>query len=100
MGRWVQTKNHIQNSEKRVIVIIQRHHPLQGQRFEVVSESKKHVVIRLGDGSSMRIPRDCTDVDGKAIEKEPVSSAALTSETIRELIELIDAIGRGWSEKE
>jgi hypothetical protein len=48
----------------------------------------------------MRIPRDCTDVDGKAIEKEPVSSAALTSETIRELIELIDAIGRGWSEKE
>ena len=48
----------------------------------------------------MRIPRDWTDVDGKSIEGEPAVSSTLTSEAIRELIELVDAVRCGWSEKE
>ena len=48
----------------------------------------------------MRILRDWTDVDGKSIEGEPAFSATLTSEAIRELIELVDAVRRGWSDKE
>ena len=80
--------------------MVRRHHPLQGQRFEVLIEGKKHLAIRLQDGSSMRILRDWTDVDGKSIEGEPAFSATLTSEAIRELIELVDAVRRGWSDKE
>ena len=99
-GKWSQTKHHFQDSEKRVAVIIRRHHPLQGQKFEVLMEGKNYLAIRLRDGSSMRIPRDWTDVDGKAIEREPAFSATLTSEAIRELIDLVDAVRCGWSDKE
>ena len=42
----------------------------------------------------MRIPRDWTDVDGKEIEREPAFGAKLTSEAIRELIDLVDAVRR------
>ena len=99
MGKWSQTKHHFQDSKKRVAVIIRRHHPLQGQEFEVLIEGKNHLSIRLRDGSSMRIPRDWTDVDGKANEGEPAIGSILTSEAIRELTELVDAVTRGWSDK-
>jgi hypothetical protein len=100
VGKRSQTKHHFQNSEKRVVVIIRRHHPLQGRRFEVLNEGKKHLAIRLEDGSSMRIPRDWTDVDGNPIERELTFGSSLTSEAIRELIELVDAIRQSGSDKE
>lgn len=61
-------------------------------------EGKSYLAIRLRDGSSMKIPRDWTDVDGKANESELAVCSILTSEAIRELIELTDAIRRGWSD--
>ena len=98
-GKWSQTKHHFQNSTRQVTVV-RRHHPLQGEQFEVLIDGKNYLAIRLRDGSSMRIPRDWTDVDGKSIEGEPAFSATLTSEAIRELIELVDAVRQGWSDKE
>jgi len=55
-------------------------------------EGKNYLAIRLRDGSSMKIPRDWTDVDGKAIEGEPALSSILTSEAIRELMKLVDTV--------
>ena len=75
--------------------MVRRHHPLQGEQFEVLINGKNQLAIRLRDGSSMRIPREWTDVDGKAIEGEPAVSSILTSESIRELVELVDAVKRG-----
>ena len=98
MGKWSQTMDHIQNSKRRVVVIVRRHHPLQGREFEVLMEGKNYLAIRLRDGSSMKIPRDWTDVDGKANESEPAIGSILTSEAIRELIELTDAVRRSWSD--
>jgi hypothetical protein len=80
--------------------VVRRYHPLQGEQFEVLIDGKNNLAIRLRDGSSMRIPRDWTDVDGKAIEGKPSVSSILISETVRELIELVDAVRRAWSEKE
>ena len=60
-------------------------------------EGKNYLAIRLRDGSSMKIPREWTDVDGKANESGPAVCSILTSEAIRELIELTDAIRRRWS---
>ncbi len=98
MGGLSQTKHHFQDSKKRVAVV-RRHHPLQGQGFEVLIEGKKHLAIRLRDGTSMRIPRDWTDVDGKSVEGKPAVSSVLTSESIRKLIELVKAVSLGWSDK-
>ena len=61
-------------------------------------EEKNYLAIRLRDGSSMKIPRDWTDVDGKANESEPAVCSILTSEAICELIELTDAVRRSWSD--
>ncbi|MGH8525741.1 MAG: DUF5372 family protein, partial [Gammaproteobacteria bacterium] len=45
------------------ITIIRRHHPLRGQELEVLSAGKVWVVVRLGNGSTAKIPRRWTDAD-------------------------------------
>jgi len=46
------------------VTVTRRHHPLQGQSLAVVSRGRTQIVVRLGDGTSMRMPRGWTDVDG------------------------------------
>ena len=64
-GRLSQTKYYHSNSASKT-TIIRRHHPLINQQLALLSEGKKTVVVRLPDGSSMKILRRWTDVDGIA----------------------------------
>ncbi len=65
MGRQLQTKYSLSNSASNT-TIIRRHHPLINQELAQLSVGKKTVVVRLPDGSSMKILRRWTDVDGIA----------------------------------
>jgi len=65
MGRQSQTKYYLSNSCSKT-TIIRRHHPLINQQLALLSVGKKTVVVRLPDGSSMKILRRWTDVDGIA----------------------------------
>ena len=65
MGRQSQTKYYLSNSSSKT-TIIRRHHPLINQELALLSVGKKTVVVRLPDGSSMKILRPWTDVDGIA----------------------------------
>ena len=65
MGRQSQTKYYLSNSSTKT-TIIRRHHPLINQELALLSVGRKTVVVRLPDGSSMKILRRWTDVDGIA----------------------------------
>ena len=65
MGRQSQTKYYLSNSSSKT-TIIRCHHPLIDQQLALLSVGKKTVVVRLPDGSSMKILRRWTDVDGIA----------------------------------
>jgi hypothetical protein len=38
------------------VTVTRRHHPLQGQSLEVVKRGRTQIVVRLGNGTSMRMP--------------------------------------------
>jgi len=65
MGRQSQTKYYLSKSSTKT-TIIRRHHPLINQQLALLSVGKETVVVRLPDGSSMKILRRWTDVDGIA----------------------------------
>jgi hypothetical protein len=65
MGRLSQTKYYHSNSASKT-TIIRRHHPLIDQQLALLSVARKTVTVRLPDGSSMKILRRWTDVDGIA----------------------------------
>ncbi len=65
MGIQSQTKYSLSNSSTKT-TIIRRHHPLINQKLALLSVGRKTVVVRLPDGSSMKILRRWTDVDGIA----------------------------------
>ncbi|MFC1482499.1 DUF5372 family protein [Myxococcota bacterium] len=69
------------------MVVTRRHHPLRGQRFEVLQCGREQLTVRLKDGTTMRIPRHWTDADGDtpADERESV----WTADSLRRLIELV-----------
>ena len=48
------------------VTVTRRHHPLEGQRFEVVTGGPTQGVVRVADGTSMRLPRAWTDAGGPA----------------------------------
>jgi hypothetical protein len=64
-GRLSQTKYYHSNSSTET-TIIRRHHPLINQQLALLSVGKKTVTVRIPDGSSMKILRRWTDVDGIA----------------------------------
>jgi len=71
---------------------VRRHHPLRGQQLAVVSGSRSQLVVRLADGTSMRMPRAWTDADGPPVQG--VAESIFTVESLREFVELIEVIGR------
>jgi len=73
------------------VTITRPHHPLFGQRLEVVSGGTSAIVVRVGDGTTMRIPRAWTDAGGAA-PNEPTKTV-FSIEALRDLLRLIDAIG-------
>lgn len=76
------------------MTITRRHHPLLGQQFAVLIEGRKQLAIRLPDGTSMRIPRNWTDMDGEPVDEAPSVDMVFTTQALRELIDLIEVIKR------
>lgn len=90
MGKPSQTPycRHFSASE---VTLTRRHHPLEGRRFEVVSGGPTQIVMRLSDGSSMRVPRSWTDADGPP---PGASERVFTIDSLRELVALVEALQR------
>jgi hypothetical protein len=73
------------------VTVTRRHHPLEGQQFDVLMEGKQRLTLRINDGSTMRIPRQWTDADGVDTDQPPVREGIYTTESLRRLFSLIDA---------
>lgn len=74
------------------MTVTRRYHPLHGQQLAVVSGSRKQVVVRLADGTAMRMPRSWTDADGPPAPG--ATEDVFTVEALQELVELVEVIGR------
>jgi len=46
------------------VTVTRRHHPLQGQTLDLVKRGRTQIVVRLDDGTSMRLPRAWSSLDG------------------------------------
>jgi len=91
-GRLSQTAYILRHTPERVKVT-RRHHPLRDRELEVlIEQGKTLLVVRLPDGSAMRIPRAWTDADGGAVPEELSVTGVYTPESLRELIGLVDAL--------
>jgi hypothetical protein len=73
------------------VKLIRRHHPLEGQLLEVVRGGPVQLVVRLGDGTAMRLPRSWTDIDGAPVR---AADSIYTVDSLRELLELVEAFRR------
>ncbi len=73
--------------------ITRRHHPLQGQTFDILQTGRRQLVVRALDGVAMRLPRGWTDADGAPAEtNEP--DAFFSVDAIRALLEIVEALQR------
>jgi hypothetical protein len=59
--------------------------------MEVVLGGPRIIVVRLRDGTSMRVPRAWTDADGRSAEGP---ESIFTVEALHELAMLLDAFAR------
>ena len=75
------------------VTIIRPHHPLRGQRFEVLHTGTRQLVVRALDGVAMRLPREWTDADG-APAAEVGTGAVFSVQAIRALLETVEALRR------
>ena len=73
------------------MTVTRRHHPLQGQALDLVKRGRTQVVVRLGDGTSMRLPRAWTDACGDP--PAPTTETIFTTDALRALLDLVDALG-------
>jgi hypothetical protein len=76
------------------VAITRRHHPLNGQQFEVLQGGKERLTLRMRDGLSMRIPRRWTDADGAPAADRCQGESVFTAESMRRLLELVAAFSR------
>jgi len=91
-GRLSQTAYILRDTPERVKVT-RRHHPLRDRELDVlIQQGKTLLVVRLPDGSTMRIARAWTDADGVAPPEELSVTCIYTPESLRDLIRLVDAL--------
>jgi hypothetical protein len=90
-GKLSHTKYILYNSPSRVKVT-RRHHPLYDQELEVLNADKQVLVVRLADGSPMKMPRAWTDADGAGPAQEPTLLSVFTIETLRDLLHLLGTL--------
>ena len=90
MGRLSQTKYYHSNSASKT-TIIRRHHPLINQQLALLSVARKTVTVRLPDGSSMKILRRWTDVDGIACT-DLNGDSEISVHSLKELLSLFMAV--------
>ncbi len=91
VGRLPQTKYYLSDFPSK-ITVTRRHHPLKGQAPELLSVGKAWVVVRLGDGSSLKLPRGWTDADGGACTTLTGHSQLFCLVGLRELLNLVRAL--------
>ncbi len=91
MGSLSHTKYHLRDFPERVTVT-RPHHPLLNQQLEVLRPGGQWLVVRLPDGTAMKIPRSWTDADGPSAGGALSGSEVFTVEAYRELLALIDAL--------
>ncbi len=90
MGRLSQTKYYHSNFSTKT-TIIRRHHPLINQQLALLSVARKTVTVRLPDGSSMKILRPWTDVDGIACT-DLNGDSEISVQGLKELLSLFMAL--------
>jgi hypothetical protein len=90
-GKLSHTKYILYNSPSRVKVT-RRHHPLYDEELEVLNADKQVLVVRLADGSPMKMPRAWTDADGAARVQESSLLSVFTIEALRELLNLLGTL--------
>ena len=73
------------------VTVIRRHHPLKGKKLEVLKAGKKTIDLRPLNGSPLKMPREWTDADGIPPHQELADETVFTVESLRELLELINA---------
>jgi hypothetical protein len=91
VGKLSHTKYILYNSPSRVKVT-RRHHPLYDQELEVLNAYKQVLVVRLADGSPMKMPRAWTDADGAASVQESSLLSVFTITALRELLNLLGTL--------
>ena len=67
------------------VTLTRRHHPLAGQVLELVLNGPTQLVVRLGDGTTLRVPRAWTDADGTP--PEPTRESVFTVEALRDVLD-------------
>ena len=72
---------------------MRRHHPLEGQVLEILKGGHGDLLVQLGDGSAIRMPRSWTDADGAPVPQS-LPATLVTVSSVRELITLLDALRR------
>lgn len=92
-GRLSQTKYHLRRTPSRVTVI-RNHHPLQGEEFEVLMEGNERIVIRVDDGTSMRIRRRWTNADGDPTDQSLGGNTVFSIDSLRRVIELVEVFAQ------
>ena len=71
--------------------LTRRHHPLAGQVLDVVMSGRTQIVVRLGDGTAMRVPRAWTDAEGTSV---PTGESVFTVEALRALLARVALLRR------
>ena len=74
------------------VTITRPHHPLAGKTLAALQIGRKVVVVRLVDGSTMRVPREWTTAGDVA---PPIDAGQLTLcsvDDLRRLVVLVDAL--------
>jgi len=90
MGRLSPTKYYLSNLQT-TLTIIRRHHPLEGQELDLLSATKNWAVVRLPDGSSLKILRVWTDADTTTC-MELTGNSQLCLSGLRELLKQFEAL--------
>jgi len=90
-GSPVQTTYYYRRDTAEHVTVIRRHHPLEGESLEVL-KGGQHLIVRLRDGSTMRMPRSWTDADGPPTSRPSQLSTVFTIDSLRELIALLQAL--------
>ena len=96
MGRLSQTKYYHSNIATKT-TIIRRHHPLINQQLALLSVARKTVTVRLPYGSSMKILRPWTDVDGIACT-DLNGDSEISVHGLKELLSLFMALRERMSD--
>jgi hypothetical protein len=74
--------------------VVRRHHPLLGEDLEVLSVNKSVVVVCLTNGSSLKIPRQWTDVDTAQSSPTLQGDSKLCMQGLGELLEILEPLSK------